>query len=170
MESDLGRAGSNANQSAGPNLGARADGEGRIGPTFVGTVYPFQLDHMGHVNVQFYVGLFDEASWSFFTWMGLSAERIARDGVGMAALVQENRFYAELKPGQSLEAWTRVLGTSRQTVRYRHEMFRRDDGRLVATSELTAACLDLATRRARPLPEDIQTRLVAHVCPGLDPR
>jgi acyl-CoA thioester hydrolase len=139
--------------------GAGPDTSGRIGPTFVGTVYPYQLDHMGHVNVQFYVGLFDQASWGFFTWMGLNAARIARERVGMAALVQENRFHAELHPGESLEVWTRVLAISRQTVRYQHEMFRRDDETLVASSELVAACLDLDSRRARPLPDDIRERL-----------
>lgn len=141
-------------------IGAAFDATGRVGPTFVGTVYPFQQDHMGHVNIQFYVGLFDQASWGFFTWMGLDADRIAAEQVGMAALVQENRFLAELHPGVSLEAWTRVLATSDKTVRYQHDLHRRGDGApLVATTVLTAACLDLTRRRARPLPEDIRQRL-----------
>ncbi|MDA8200778.1 MAG: thioesterase family protein [Thermaerobacter sp.] len=141
-------------------IGAAFDATGRVGPTFVGTVYPFQLDHMGHVNIQFYVGLFDQASWGFFTWMGLGADRIAAEQVGMAALVQENRFLSELHPGVSLEAWTRVLATSDKTVRYQHDLHRRGAGNpLVATSVLTAACLDLTRRRARPLPDDIRQRL-----------
>ncbi len=141
-------------------LGAGFDAQGRVGPTFVGTVYPFQLDHMGHINIQFYVGLFDQASWGFFAWMGLTADRIRAENVGMAALVQENRFLAELQPGVSLEAWTRVLATSNKTVRYQHDLHRRGGGDpLVGTSVLTAACLDLTRRRARPLPDDIRQRL-----------
>ena len=31
--------------------------------TYRGTVYPWQCDHMGHMNVMWYVGKFDEASW-----------------------------------------------------------------------------------------------------------
>lgn len=152
-------------------IGAGFDEAGRVGPTFVGTVYPFQLDHMGHVNIQFYAGLFDQASWGFFTWMGLDAARIAAEQVGMAALVQENRFLSELHPGASLEAWTQVLGTSPKTVTYRHDLYRRDgpsagEGRLVATSQLTAACLDLVRRRARPLPDDIRHRLEEAVRPS----
>ncbi len=143
-------------------IGAGFDEVGRVGPTFVGTVYPFQLDHMGHVNIQFYAGLFDQASWGFFAWMGLDAARIAAEQVGMAALVQENRFLSELFPGASLEAWTHVLATSPKTVTYRHDLFRRGSGessQVVATSQLTAVCLDLERRRARPLPEDIRARL-----------
>ncbi len=35
-------------------------------PTFVGVVYPDQADHMGHINVRHYVGMFDHATWVFF--------------------------------------------------------------------------------------------------------
>ncbi len=141
-------------------IGVAFDDSGRLGPTFVGTVYPAQMDHMGHINMQSYVGLFDQASWGFFSWMGLTEERVAAEQVGMAGLVQENRFLAELHPGVSLEAWTRVLATSEKTVRFQHDLHRRvEGGPLVATSVVTAACLDLTRRRARPLPEDIRQRL-----------
>ena len=29
-----------------------------------GTVYPWQCDHMNHMNVMWYVGKFDEATWN----------------------------------------------------------------------------------------------------------
>lgn len=31
--------------------------------TYRGTVYPWQCDHMGHMNVMWYAGKFDEATW-----------------------------------------------------------------------------------------------------------
>lgn len=33
--------------------------------TYVGTVYPWQCDHVGHMNVMWYVGKFDEAIPSY---------------------------------------------------------------------------------------------------------
>jgi acyl-CoA thioester hydrolase len=30
--------------------------------TYRGTVYPWQCDHIGHMNVMWYVGKFDEAT------------------------------------------------------------------------------------------------------------
>lgn len=33
--------------------------------TFKGTVYPWHCDHMGHMNVMWYTGRFDEATWAF---------------------------------------------------------------------------------------------------------
>ena len=40
--------------------------------TYRGTVYPWHCDHMGHMNVMWYVGKFDEATWHFFNAIGLS--------------------------------------------------------------------------------------------------
>jgi acyl-CoA thioester hydrolase len=39
--------------------------------TYRGFVYPWTADHLGHMNVQFYVGRFDEASWHFLAQLGL---------------------------------------------------------------------------------------------------
>jgi acyl-CoA thioester hydrolase len=32
--------------------------------TYRGVVYPWHCDHMGHMNVMWYVGRFDEATWA----------------------------------------------------------------------------------------------------------
>ena len=31
--------------------------------TYRGTVFPWHCDHMGHMNVMWYTGKFDEATW-----------------------------------------------------------------------------------------------------------
>lgn len=40
--------------------------------TYRGVVYPNQLDHMGHMNVQWYTSKFDEATWHFFSHLGIT--------------------------------------------------------------------------------------------------
>lgn len=40
--------------------------------TYRGVVYPWQCDHMGHMNVMWCVGKFDEATWQFFSTFGLT--------------------------------------------------------------------------------------------------
>jgi len=32
--------------------------------TYCGAVYPWQCDHVGHTNIMWYVGTFDEANWN----------------------------------------------------------------------------------------------------------
>ena len=39
--------------------------------TYRGTVYPWQCDHVGHMNVMWYVGQFDEANWNLLARIGL---------------------------------------------------------------------------------------------------
>jgi acyl-CoA thioester hydrolase len=41
--------------------------------TYRGMVYPWHCDHMGHMNVMWNVGKFDEATWNLFAAMGVTA-------------------------------------------------------------------------------------------------
>jgi acyl-CoA thioester hydrolase len=56
--------------------------------TYVGTVYPWQCDHVGHMNVMWYVGKFDEATWIFFHHIGLTPTYLRQENRGMAAVQQ----------------------------------------------------------------------------------
>jgi acyl-CoA thioester hydrolase len=40
--------------------------------TYRGVVYPWQCDHMGHMNVMWYVGKFDEATWQILSMLDLT--------------------------------------------------------------------------------------------------
>jgi acyl-CoA thioester hydrolase len=114
---------------------------------------------MGHMNVQHYVAMFDQASWAFFESFGLSARRMELEGLGMAALVQHNEYQQELFAGTVVEITTEVLEITAKTVRFRHVMRRRADGAVAATSELVAALIDRRERRARPWPDDLRQAL-----------
>ncbi|UZD54507.1 acyl-CoA thioesterase [Caldimonas aquatica] len=56
--------------------------------TYRGTVYPWHCDHMGHMNVMWYVGKFDEATWQLLTMLGLSPAWLRENRRGMVALDQ----------------------------------------------------------------------------------
>jgi len=60
--------------------------------TYRGTVYPWQCDHMGHMNVMWYVGKFDEATWHVFGLLGLTPSFLREHDRGMAG-VQQNTSY-----------------------------------------------------------------------------
>jgi hypothetical protein len=48
--------------------------------TYRGTVYPWQCDHVGHMNIMWYVGKFDEANWNFLARPGLTPTRCRAPG------------------------------------------------------------------------------------------
>ena len=67
--------------------------------TYRGTVYPWQCDHVGHMNVMWYVGKFDEATWQFFCAIGLSPSYLRSCHRGMAAVDQHISYLRELHAG-----------------------------------------------------------------------
>jgi len=44
--------------------------------TYRGTVYPWHCDHMGHMNVMWYVGKFDEGTWHILAKAGATPSRM----------------------------------------------------------------------------------------------
>lgn len=126
--------------------------------TYAGTVYPWQCDHMGHMNVMAYVGKFDEATWAFFLSIGLSPAVLRGDAIGMAALEQRLTYKRELLPGDVVEIRTRLVELREKTVRFVHTMRNRESGEIAAECELVTACLDKAARKARAFPAEIAAR------------
>ena len=131
--------------------------------TWAGVAYPWQMDHMGHLNVQFYAALFDQATWAFFAEFGLDPAYLRESGCAMAAVSQHTEYRHEVFAGDVLEVHTQLLAVTEKTVRFLHTLRRRPQGEVVATSELVAAHLDRAVHRAVPLTEPVRGRLLARL-------
>src|SRR5579872_7602143 len=124
--------------------------------TYRGTVYPWQCDHMGHMNVMWYVAKFDEATWQFFAAMGAPAKRLRDERMGMVAVEQHLEYKRELLAGDVLTIRSSVREVREKVVVFVHEMSGDDPDELVARSVLTGVCIDTTTRKSRPLPPDIR--------------
>ena len=130
-------------------------------PTYRGVVHPWQCDHMGHMNVMFYVNKFDEASWNFFSMIGLSAARLKGDGIGVAAVQQNLSYKRELMPGETICINTRVEEIRGKVIRFTHEMLNGETGDLCATCELTVVHMDAKARKAITFPGDVVKKVEA---------
>jgi acyl-CoA thioesterase FadM len=126
--------------------------------TYRGTVYPSQCDHMGHMNLMWYVAKFDEASWQLAAALGLTAARFRREGIGMAAVDQHNEYKRELRAGDVVTIRSAVLDVSEKSIRLLHEMRNDETGEIAAISILVGVHLDMTSRQARALPSDIRAR------------
>ena len=75
--------------------------------TYRGTIYPWHCDHMGHMNVMWYVGKFDEATWHLFASAGLTGKRMRAESLGMAAVEQRIEYKRELLAGDliTIRSW-----------------------------------------------------------------
>ena len=68
--------------------------------TYRGTVYPWHYDHMGHMNVMWYVGKFDEATWNLFAHIGLDSAALRAQGSAMVAVEQHLQYKQEFFTGE----------------------------------------------------------------------
>lgn len=126
--------------------------------TYLGTVYPWQCDHMGHMNVMWYTGKFDEATWQFFGQLGLSPAWLRSQQRGMAAVEQLTEYKCELHAGDLVAIHTELLEVRVKALRFRHVMYRHGDDEPVSISTLTGVHLDTTQRRASAFPEEMKER------------
>ena len=129
--------------------------------TYRGTVYRSQCDHMDHMNVQWYVAKFDEATWQLFAAIGLPASRLRAGKIGMAGVEQHLSYMRELFAGDVVTVSTTVLEVKEKAIRFAHDMVRDDTGEVAARTVLVVVHLDAVTRKARPLPDDVRARATA---------
>src|SRR5512143_801323 len=124
--------------------------------THRGTVYPWQCDHMGHMNTIWYAGEFDEASWQLLSAVGLTSTRLRDVRCGMAAVEQHIRYLRELHAGDPITIRSTVLEVKDKSIRLRHEMTNDERQELAATSIIVGVHFDATIRRARSLPADVR--------------
>lgn len=129
--------------------------------TYRGTVYPWQCDHVGHMNVMWYVWKFDEATWQFFATFGLTPSFLRENGRGMAAVQQNIAYKRELRPGDIVSIRTEALEIREKSIRFLHEMRNDETGEIAATAEITGVHMDTVKRKACPFPESVVGRVRA---------
>ena len=129
--------------------------------TYLGTIYPWHCDHMGHMNVMWYVGKFDEATWQLFASVGLPATRLRQEGIGLVAVEQRIEYKRELLAGDTISIRSTFQAVREKVLLFSHEMTNQETQELAARTFLTGVCIDLKTRKARPLPSDIRERIAA---------
>ncbi|MDJ0757275.1 MAG: thioesterase family protein [Ardenticatenaceae bacterium] len=129
--------------------------------TYRGFVYPWHIDHIGHMNVQFYVARFDEASWHFLAHYGITPSYLKENQRGMAAAEQTIKYQKEVLAGSLLVIRTELVAVRPKVLKYRHVMFDGATNEQVAEMLLTAIHIDTTLRKSCPLPPDILKKFEA---------
>ncbi len=139
---------------------AAADPSGMI-ETYRGTVYPRHLDHMDHMNVQYYVEKFDEGVWHLFNSIGLTPGYMRGENRGMAAVEMNIRYVQELRAGDLIVVRSGITKVSEKSLHLVQEMHNGETGDLAAVETAVAVHLDRVARRATPIPAEIAARAQA---------
>ncbi len=139
--------------------------------TYRGTVYPWHCDHIGHMNVMWYVGKFDEATWNLFVHLGLTPSRLRAEGRGLAAVSQKIAYRQEVHAGDVVTVASAIQEMRPKVIRFIHEMRNGETGDIAAVTELTGVYMDTAARASCPFPEEVfrtgETMIVPYETEGL---
>ena len=126
--------------------------------TYRGSVYPWHCDHMGHMNVMWYVGKFDEATWNLFASIGITPSFLREGTRGMAAVQQNITYKREVLAGDILAVRSMLVEVREKVLKWVHEMRNAETGELAAICVLTAVHMDTARRKSCSLPPHILER------------
>lgn len=123
------------------------------------TITTTHLDSNGHMNVQWYMGLYDSAAWSLFARWGMDQAYWDAGQAGIFALDQYVRYLHEVRLGQRVAVHARLLAMNNRRVHYIMYMINESTGRLASTLEDVSAHVDLAQRRTTPFPPAVAARI-----------
>jgi acyl-CoA thioester hydrolase len=119
------------------------------------------IDHNGHMNMGYYLVVFDLATDEFFRWVGLDESHRRARGVTTFSLETHVTYQREVCDGDPLRFTTRLVGFDAKRLHYFHEMWHAEAGYLAATNELMSLHVSLETRRAAPMAPEVLQRLGA---------
>jgi len=134
--------------------------------TFRGVVYPWHCDQMGHLNVQHYVGMYDQASVHLFAAFGLSHAHGRETNMGFADVRHVIEYKGELGPGTAVRMESRLTGIGNSSIRHEHRLLDIDTDEVAATFEVVSVYFDLVARAATPLTPEMRARAEAMIKEG----
>ena len=128
---------------------------------FRATVKPEWIDHNGHLNMGYYMVVFDFATDEFMDFVHLTRAHRKEHQVTTFSLEGHITYNREIGEGEPMRFTTQLLDFDEKRFHYIHHMYHATEGYLASTNELMSLHVSLATRRAAPMQPVILERLAA---------
>jgi acyl-CoA thioester hydrolase len=116
-------------------------------------------DSNGHMNMRWYVALFDDAGDELHERMGLTSEFHARHRTGTVDLEHHTNFLNEVMPGDTVAVYSRLVARSAKRLHYLMFLIDESKGKVAAIFECMNAFADLTVRRTAPFPDEIVEKI-----------
>jgi acyl-CoA thioester hydrolase len=117
------------------------------------------VDVNGHMNLAYYIVVFDHATDTVFDALDIGTAYRERTGNSSFVVETHTLYEQEVTVGERLRVTTRLLGVDEKRLHMFHEMFRAGSDERVAAHELMCLHIDMRTRRTAPFPPDRQAAL-----------
>ena len=126
-----------------------------------GNIRPEWIDYNGHMNVAYYVLVFDHGTDALLDYLGMDAEYRERTGYSTYVLESHITYERELKEGEAFRVTAQLLDADAKRLHYFEQLYREADDTLCATTEIMLMHMDMATVRSAPMPEPVKEKVDA---------
>ena len=116
-------------------------------------------DENGHMNMRWYLAIFDDAGDVLHDRIGLSREYHSRHQTGTFDLEHHLHFVSEVNPADEVAVYMRFVARSAKRLHYLMFMVNVTRGRLAAIFECMNTFADLTTRKTAPFPEEVVSKI-----------
>lgn len=121
-------------------------------PTHDEMIRPEWIDANGHMNLAYYMVVFDRAGDVVCDVLGIGWDYRRRTDFSTFAAEAHTVYEREAKEGEMVRVVTRVLAVDDKRVHFFQEMFHAEAGYRIATCEHLSLHVDLSIRRVAPWP------------------
>jgi len=118
------------------------------------TILPEYIDANGHMNVGYYMLLFDRALDLAWARLGIYSGQILARGYSTFALQSHLHYKRELRLGDALDFDILLLNYDAKRVHYLMRMLHRQERWVAATCEQLSICMNVNTRRSTAWPAE----------------
>lgn len=126
---------------------------------YVGEVLPAWIDGNDHMNMAYYVVMFDLATDVIWDALGIGIAYKRATRCGTFAAEAHILYEQEMRVGERGRVHSRLLGADSKRLHVTHELYRETDGKRAAAQEFLFLHVDLEARRVIPWPAEIFGRL-----------
>lgn len=111
------------------------------------------------MNVQHYFAAVGDGMFAIQTLLGLGPEDVrSRRRLSFAVVRAESTFKAEVLAGDVIVLESAIVDIGEKSASFDHRLIKVDDGTVAFETRFTCALLDLQSRRAASVPDDVRSR------------
>lgn len=116
-------------------------------------------DSNGHMNVRYYMAIFDEAGYPMIDAFGITPEYLEAHGEGGFDLEHHLNYLNEVRVGDEVSVYVRVVGFTPKRTHYLMFMVNETRGNVAAIFECINSYADLRLRKTTPYPAHVAEKI-----------
>lgn len=125
------------------------------------TIPPDYQDYNGHMNIRWYLGIFDDAGLPLYDLLSLTPDHVMAQGKTTFDLEHHLNYANEVLVGDTVAVYARMIARTEKRMHYLLFMVNETRSALAATFECINAFVDLDTRRMTPYLPQVAAKLDA---------